>query len=101
MADIFISYKREDQENKGRILPIVRALQAEGFDVFYDVEIPPGSTWEQVLQTKINMAKSLIFLKISVLIKNVCMLPSRRYVDHHVLIARQQRVDTVRLKNTV
>lgn len=62
MADIFISYKREDQENKGRILPIVRALQAEGFDVFYDVEIPPGSTWEQVLQTKINMAKCVLVM---------------------------------------
>lgn len=62
MADVFVSYKREDQEQKGRVIPIVRALEAEGFDVFYDVEIPPGSTWEQVLQSKINQSKCVIVL---------------------------------------
>lgn len=62
MADIFISYKREDQEQSGRVIPIVKALEAEGFDVFYDVEIPPGATWEEVLQSKINAAKVVIVL---------------------------------------
>ena len=62
MADIFISYKREDQEQGGRVIPIVKALEAEGFDVFYDVEIPPGATWEEVLQSKINAAKVVIVL---------------------------------------
>ena len=79
MADIFISYKREDQENKGRILPIVRALQAEGFDVFYDVEIPPGSTWEQVLQTKINMAKCVLVMWSEV---NMCTKRMPRPLSH-------------------
>ena len=62
MADIFVSYKREDEEQKGRVLPIVRALEAEGFDVFYDVSVPPGSTWEQVLQSKIDMSKCVLVL---------------------------------------
>lgn len=62
MADVFVSYKREDQEQKGRVIPIVRGLEAEGFDVFYDVEIPPGSTWEQVLQNKINQSKCVLVL---------------------------------------
>jgi len=44
MADIFISYKREDQEEHGRVRPIAEALGAEGYDVFYDVQVPPGSS---------------------------------------------------------
>ena len=62
MADIFISYKREDEEEYGRVKPIAQALEAEGYDVFYDVEIPPGSTWETVLQSKIDAAKCVLVL---------------------------------------
>ena len=62
MADIFISYKREDQEEHGRVRPIAEALSAEGYDVFYDVQVPPGSSWESVLQSKINAARAVIVL---------------------------------------
>ncbi|MEL6569807.1 MAG: toll/interleukin-1 receptor domain-containing protein [Pseudomonadota bacterium] len=62
MADIFISYKREDQEEHGRVRPIAEALRAEGYDVFYDVQVPPGSSWEDVLQSKINAARAVIVL---------------------------------------
>ena len=62
MADIFVSYKREDQEQLGRVIPIVRALEAEGFDVFYDVHVPPGSSWEQVLESKISQSRCVIVL---------------------------------------
>jgi len=33
MADIFISYKKEDA---GRVIRMVEALRAEGFDVWWD-----------------------------------------------------------------
>ena len=62
MADIFISYKREDQEELGRVRPIAEALTAEGYDVFYDVHVPPGSSWEEVLQSKINAARAVLVL---------------------------------------
>ena len=62
MADIFISYKREDQEEHGRVRPIAEALSAEGYDVFYDVQVPPGSSWESVLQSKINAARAVVVL---------------------------------------
>ncbi|MAK61435.1 MAG: hypothetical protein CMK09_10680 [Ponticaulis sp.] len=62
MADIFVSYKRQDEEQKGRVTPIVQALEAEGFDVFYDVSVPPGSTWEQVIQSKIDQSKCVLVL---------------------------------------
>lgn len=62
MADIFISYKREDQEEHGRVAPIAEALRAEGYEVFYDVQVPPGSTWEHVLQSKIDNARAVLVL---------------------------------------
>ncbi len=62
MADIFISYKREDQEERGRVRPIAEALRAEGYDVFYDVQVPPGSSWEDVLQSKIKAARAVLVL---------------------------------------
>jgi len=62
MADIFISYKREDEEEHGRVRPIAEALRAEGYDVFYDVQVPPGSSWEDVLQSKINAARAVLVL---------------------------------------
>ncbi|MEL6566894.1 MAG: TIR domain-containing protein [Pseudomonadota bacterium] len=62
MADIFISYKREDQEEHGRVQPIADALEAAGYDVFYDVEVPVGSSWHQTLSQKISDAKCVIVL---------------------------------------
>ncbi len=62
MADIFISYKREDQEEHGRVKPIADALRAEGYEVFYDVHVPPGSKWEDVLEAKIAMARAVLVL---------------------------------------
>ena len=62
MADIFISYKREDQEEHGRVKPLADALRAEGYEVFYDVYVPPGSKWEDVLERKIADARAVIVL---------------------------------------
>jgi hypothetical protein len=42
MADIFVSYAREDE---GRIEPLVRALTEHGWTVFWDRNIPAGQTW--------------------------------------------------------
>jgi hypothetical protein len=44
MADIFISYAREDLE---RVRPIVRLIEAAGWSVFWDRTIPAGMTWRQ------------------------------------------------------
>lgn len=59
MPDIFVSYSRED---KARAQAIASALEAAGYDVFWDNEIPPGSTWADYLQTKITNAKALVVL---------------------------------------
>ena len=42
MADIFISYAREDIE---RVRPIVKELEKLGWSVFWDTKIQPGDNW--------------------------------------------------------
>ena len=59
MPDVFLSYSRED---KPRAQAIAAALEAAGYDVFWDNEIPPGSTWADYLQSKISNAKALVVL---------------------------------------
>src|SRR5512147_2323791 len=59
MADVFLSYAREDA---GRAQQIAEALEAEGVDVFWDNEIPPGSTWADYIETKLTQCKALIVL---------------------------------------
>ena len=54
MADIFISYKKEDA---GRVVRIVEALRAEGFSVWWDHGIAPGSQWDQTIQQELQAAK--------------------------------------------
>jgi hypothetical protein len=57
MADIFISYKKEDA---GRVVRIVEALRAEGLSVWWDHGITPGSQWDQTIQTQLNAAKAVV-----------------------------------------
>ncbi len=57
MADIFISYKKEDA---GRVVRIVEGLRTEGFSVWWDHGIAPGSQWDQTIQTELNAAKCVV-----------------------------------------
>ena len=46
-ADVFLSYKAEDQL---RLKPLVDALEAEGFSVWWDVHIGGGANWREDIQ---------------------------------------------------
>jgi len=59
MADVFISYARED---KGRAEQVARGLQGAGVDVFWDSEIPPGQTWADYIEDKLSQCKAVIVL---------------------------------------
>jgi hypothetical protein len=59
MADIFLSYAREDRERAGQL---AEALGAAGHDVFWDVEIPPGMTWADFLEEKLAACKAALVL---------------------------------------
>src|SRR5262245_38303789 len=57
MADIFISYKKEDA---GRVIRLVEALRAEGFDVWWDHGIKAGSEWDRSIHQELYAAKVVI-----------------------------------------
>ena len=43
MADVFISYARAD---KARVAPLVAAIEARGWSVWWDPEITPGQEFD-------------------------------------------------------
>ena len=57
MSDIFISYKKEDA---GRVIRLVEALRAEGFDVWWDHGIQAGSEWDKSIHRELHAAKVVI-----------------------------------------
>ncbi len=59
MADIFISYARED---RSRAELVANALSAAGIETFWDTDIPPGKTWADYIEGKLSAAKALIVL---------------------------------------
>jgi uncharacterized membrane protein YhaH (DUF805 family) len=59
MADIFLSYAREDRD---RAAAIAAALGQAGYQAFWDVEIPPGSSWADFLEEKLSSSKAAIVL---------------------------------------
>lgn len=59
MADIFLSYARED---KPRAAQVAAGLEAAGFDVFWDNEIPPGQTWADYIESKLSSCRAVVVL---------------------------------------
>jgi adenylate cyclase len=57
MADIFLSYASEDRE---RIRPLVEALEAQGWTVWWDTRIQPGQSFDNVIQNEIDDARCVI-----------------------------------------
>jgi hypothetical protein len=59
MSDIFISYASED---RSRAEPIAKALEEQGWSVWWDRTIPPGKTFDQVIEEAINAAGCVVVL---------------------------------------
>jgi TolB-like protein len=57
MADVFISYARDDRE---RIEKLAAALEAEGFSVWWDRRIDAGSEFSKDIERELNAAKAVI-----------------------------------------
>jgi hypothetical protein len=51
MADIFISYAREDFV---RVIPIAKELEKVGWSVFWDKKTPPGKPWRIYLKKRFD-----------------------------------------------
>ena len=57
MADVFFSYSSKDRE---RVRPIHNALVADGFDVFWDQEVPPGRNWDEWIRQHLEAARCAV-----------------------------------------
>ncbi|WP_161782121.1 toll/interleukin-1 receptor domain-containing protein [Erythrobacter longus] len=57
MPDVFISYSRHDQEAVARL---ARKVEAAGYDVWWDAELPPHKSYGDVITEKIGSAKAAI-----------------------------------------
>lgn len=57
MADVFLSYKREDS---ARVRKLVAALRARGLDVWWDEDIPPSAPWESTIEQALREAKAVL-----------------------------------------
>jgi serine/threonine-protein kinase len=59
MADVFISYKAEDRR---RLQPLVQALQADGYSVWWDEHIGTGDEWRQTIERELDQARCVIVI---------------------------------------
>jgi TolB-like protein len=57
MADVFLSYKREDAE---KVRKLVAALREQGLDTWWDEDIPPSVPWEATIERELAGAKAII-----------------------------------------
>jgi hypothetical protein len=57
MADIFISYARDDLT---RVELLAKALEDQGWSVWWDRTIPVGKTWDDVIEEEIDAAKCIV-----------------------------------------
>ena len=57
MTDLFVSYKAED---RGRVAPLVHALQEDGFSVWWDAEIGGGEEWREAICKHLDSARQVI-----------------------------------------
>ncbi|MGE0739864.1 MAG: TIR domain-containing protein [Hyphomonadaceae bacterium] len=59
MADVFISYAREDKQ---RAEHVARGLSELGLECFWDSDIPPGQTWADYIESKLGACKAVVVL---------------------------------------
>jgi adenylate cyclase len=57
MADVFVSYARSD---KARVAPLVAAIEAQGWSVWWDPEIDAGQQFDDQIEAELNAAKTVL-----------------------------------------
>ena len=57
MADIFISYARAD---KSRVSPLVAALEAQGWSIWWDPAIAPGEEFDAMIGAELDAARAVL-----------------------------------------
>jgi len=57
MADVFVSYARSD---KARVAPLVAAIEAKGWTVWWDPEIDAGQQFDDQIEAALKAAKAVL-----------------------------------------
>src|SRR5215469_15418560 len=57
MADLFVSYARAD---RARVAPLVAALEAEGWSVWWDPEIAAGEQFDRLIAEELEKARAVV-----------------------------------------
>jgi len=57
MADVFVSYARRD---KARVAPLVTAIEAQGWSVWWDPEISPGQEFDRQIAAELKIATAVL-----------------------------------------
>ena len=57
MADVFVSYARAD---KSRVAPLVAAIEAQGWSVWWDPEITPGQEFDTQIGVELKAAAAVL-----------------------------------------
>ena len=57
MSDVFLSY---DSQDRDRILPIVKALEADGLSVWWDRDIRAGVAYDRAIEAAIAAAGCVV-----------------------------------------
>ncbi|MEI6757978.1 MAG: TIR domain-containing protein [Chlorobium sp.] len=57
MADIFVSYAREDKE---RVRPIVEELEKLDWSVFWDTRLLPGDDWRSYIKNQLDVSSCVL-----------------------------------------
>src|SRR3984885_1073631 len=57
MADVFVSYARSD---KARVAPLVAAIEAQGWSVWWDPEIDTGQEFDRLIAAELKAAAAVL-----------------------------------------
>jgi TolB-like protein/Tfp pilus assembly protein PilF len=59
VADIFVSYASEDRT---RVRPLVEALRARGWEVWWDRQIEPGTSYDRTIESEVSAASCVLVI---------------------------------------
>ena len=93
MADVFVSYARSD---KARVAPLVAAIEAKGWTVWWDPEIDAGQQFDDQIEAELQAAAAVVVVWTATSVGSRWVRgEAREAADRNILVP--VRFDTARL----
>lgn len=80
MADVFVSYKREDRD---RVETVVAGIKSAGFSVWWDERITPQGEWDDTIARELDAARSVLVLWSEASISSKWVRTEAHYANEH------------------